>query len=130
MRVEGSDSSARDRLVEVIGVGDLSVPASFGRARERREREREGVRREEGHKARLERGTDYYLTSLSLLFYFNSCMSAPLSRMDCTFALIRCYNEMEMNLANTRLRFKCLELYNISRTQTNIYIQREREIEG
>ena len=45
--------------------------------------------------------------------------------MDRTFALIRCcYNEIEMNLANTRLRFKCLETV----THTNIYIERRLKV--
>ena len=38
-------------------------------------------------------------------------MSAPLSRMDRTFAFKKgVNNEIDLNLANARLRFKCLEI--------------------
>ena len=91
-----------------MGVGLLSVPASVGRARKRRREKEEG-----GRKGAMP-GWKEEPTIIRLLAVFGFLLqlmhvSAPLSRMDCTFALIRCYNEMEKNLANTRLRFKCLE---------------------
>ena len=66
--VEGVDSGAKDRLVEVIGCWPCSPSQrGVGRAQKRREkREREGVKRE-GCDAKLERGTDHW-KSLSVSF--------------------------------------------------------------
>ena len=77
-------------------------------------RGKEGREKEEGGRKGAMPGWKEEPTIIRLLAVFVFLLqlmhvSAPLSRMDCTFALIRCYNEMEKNLANTRLRFKCLE---------------------
>ena len=75
-------------------------------------RGKEGREKEEGGRKGAMPGWKEEPTIILAVFGFLLQLmhvSAPLSRMDCTFALIRCYNEMEKNLANTRLRFKCLE---------------------
>ena len=123
--VEGVDSGAKDRLVEVIGCWPCSPSQrGNGRAWKRREKRERGSKEGRVRCQAGERNRPLEI-SLSFVFYFNSCTSAPLVRMDRTLALIRCcYNEIEMNLANTRLRFKCLETV----THTNIYIERRLKV--
>ena len=103
----------------------LTVPARCWPCAEKKGKERERGSKEGRVRCQAGERNRPLEISLSFVFYFNSCTSAPLVRMDRTFALIRCcYYEIEMNLANTRLRFKCLETV----THTNIYIERRLKV--
>ena len=66
--VEGVDSGAKDRLVEVIGCWPSQRPSERWPCAEKREKEREGMIRREGCDARLERGTDHHWTEISVCF--------------------------------------------------------------
>ena len=94
-------------------MGVLAVSASQRALAVRgKERERgEMIKRIEGCNARLERGPDHLRSQFGfLLQLMHNVGSSPQHGLHICFYKVL-YNEMEMNhLANTRLRFKCLEI--------------------
>lgn len=86
-----------------MGGGRLCVPGSFGRVRKRGERgDEEGKGAMPGWKEEPDFSHFVFSTSThARRILFPEWIAHLL--------LIRCCNEMELSLANTRLRFKCLE---------------------